>query len=175
MDYSSLKYSDENDRAHGLAGMAVAMVAYNAQDYIVSISLDTNPGEGFSLAPEFGFNGNPRLSAKLAWKQMLEQFELSAAMIMGNAVCRACVGQRQRPSAAVVNTLHTLVADEGHQCELDDDEIERLFNKNMNYITRLFTHPGVMSVTTDFVTAVKSRRSLTAAEILDRLSALHGL
>lgn len=175
MDYSSLKYSDENDRAHGLAGMAVAMVAYNAQDYIVSISLDSTPGQGLTLAPEFGFNGNPRLSAKLAWKQILEQFELSAAMIMGNAVCRACVGQRRRPTDDVLHTLRTLISEEGKHCELEDDEIDRLFNKNINYITRLFTHPGVMSVTTDFVSTVKNRRSLSASEILDKLAALHGL
>jgi hypothetical protein len=173
MDFSPLKYKDDTDRAHGLAGMAIALVAYNASQYMVSISLDSIPGQGFILAPDFGMSTGPNYSAKLAWNQLLRTYELSSALVLANAMSRAYVGQRHTPTGDVTKTLKKFIAQQGRDCELEDDEIDRLYDKTQTYVRRLFTHPGVMSMTSDFVATILDRRSMTAAEILERLEALN--
>ena len=68
MQNSVLKYKDENDRSMGLAGSAIALVIWDGEDKLAAINLDSLPGEGLEMTPDFGFAGNPRLSARLAWQ-----------------------------------------------------------------------------------------------------------
>ena len=73
MQNSALKYKDENDRSMGLAGSAIALVIWDGEDKLAAIDLDSLPGEGMEMTPDFSFAGNPRLSARLAWQMMLKQ------------------------------------------------------------------------------------------------------
>lgn len=171
-----LRYTDEHDRALGLAGMAISMVAWDGEHMLAAISIDNEPGDGLEVTPDFHFAGNPRLSARLAWQQMVKQTELSSAMVIGNAMCRWYVGRGRRLSSAVNATLRGLVRDEARSvCSLDDDETDRIFTRTTDYLDRLFSHSTVASVAMHFADTLQQRRRLTATEVLDELSALNRL
>ena len=108
MQNSALKYKDENDRSMGLAGSAIALVIWDGEDKLAAIDLDSLPGEGMEMTPDFSFAGNPRLSARLAWQMMLKQLELTSAMVMGNVLCRSYVGQGRQPSSSARAALRAM-------------------------------------------------------------------
>lgn len=171
-----LKYSDENDRSLGIAGTAISMVVWDAERYIAAVSLDNGPGDGIEMTPDFHFAGNPRFSARLVWQQMIKQLELSSAMLIGNVMCRSYVGNGRRPSSAATAAIRALVRDEARTvCSLDDDETERIYERTYQYVERLFTHPSVASIANNFADTLRTRRRLSAAEVLDQLSALNRL
>lgn len=172
----SLKYSDENDRSYGAAGMAIGLVVYDGEDMLASISIDADPNDMVSLTPEFYFAGNPGVSAKTAWNQILKNYNLGIAMVMSNLLCRNLVMRRSGLTDEMRATLHELAMDEGrNSCSLEDDEIDRLFNKNLSYLTRVFSHHGVQSVAHDFAAQLLSRRSLSRLDVLEQLASLRML
>lgn len=171
-----LRYTDEHDRALGIAGVAIAMLAWDAQHLLTALSLDNETGRGVEVTPDFHFAGNPRFSARLAWQQMVKQTELSSAMIIGNTMCRWYVGRQRRLTSAINATLRALVRDEAHAiCSLDDDETDRIYTRTTEYLDRLFTHNTVATVAAHLADTLLTRRRLTASEALDELSALSRL
>ena len=87
----NLKYSDDNDRSYGAAGMAIGLVVYDGEDMLASITLDGDPNDMVSMSPDFYFAGNPGVSAKTAWNQILKNYNLGIAMVMSNLLCRNLV------------------------------------------------------------------------------------
>lgn len=172
----NLKYSDDNDRSYGAAGMAIGLVVYDGEDMLASITLDGDPNDMVSMSPDFYFAGNPGVSAKTAWNQILKNYNLGIAMVMSNLLCRNLVMKRTGLSDKLRDTLHSLAVEEGHtSCSLDDDEIDRLFDKNLNYLTRVFSHHGVQSVAHDFASTLLSRRSLSRLDVIEQLASLRML
>ena len=60
-------------------------------------------------------------------------------------------------------------------CSLDEDESQRLFDKNYNYLYRIFNHRGVHDVAHSFADALKRSRRMTRIEILEQLRGLRVL
>ena len=173
MDNTALKYKDESDRSLGLSGMAIAIYACDGERFLAGIDVDAPSGNGLALTQEFSFDGNPCLSAKLAWKEMIRQYELATAMLIGNAMCRWYVGRGKRLDSTVERAMRSLVDDEGRRtCELDVDETHRLYEKTFMFLERLFTHAVVADTARRFASTLRERRSLSAAEILDLLAPL---
>ena len=173
MQKTALKYNDESDRALGLAGMAVAITVWDGEDQMVAVNLDSAPGAGLELTPDFFFAGNPRLSARLAWRQMLKQLELASAMLVSNAMCRSYVGQKRALSSQAASMLRAMVHDEAvNVCSLEEDEIEALYGRVSDTCTRLFTHQAVQNLAERLAADMRQRRRMTAAEILDILEPL---
>lgn len=173
MSTSALTYADETDRTYGMAGTAIALVLWDGEPMLAAVSLDNPAGSGIEFTPIFGFAGNPRLTASLAWRELIKQFELSSAMIMGNAMCRAYVGNSRPLSSATTAALRALIRDEGREvCQLEDDEIEMVYNKTFRYLDRVFTHGGVAQVARSFAEKLANKRRMTAAEVFDELSVL---
>lgn len=176
MAKTPLRYADETDRALGLTGMAISLVLWDGEPMLAALSLDNNPGEGVEFTPAFGFAGNPRLTASLAWRELLRQYELSAAMIMGNAICRSYIGHSRPLTSASTAALRALLRDEGREvCQLDDDEIDMVYNKTYRYLDRVFTHNAVTRIARNFADTLSRERRLTAAEVFDSLSDLSRL
>ena len=170
------RYNDENDRSYGAAGMAIGLVVFDGEDMISTISLDRDPGNMVEMTGEFYFAGNPGVSPKAAWNQLLKNYNLSVVMMMANILCRNRVLRVTRVDDKVKKSLHDAVYEEGNNvCSLEDDEIDRLFDKNFNYLDRVFSHRGVQSVAHDFAALLRSRRVLSRAEIVEQLSALNML
>lgn len=52
-EYSSLHYADETDRCYGLAGMAISLVVWDAEELLYEIDLDAPAEEALRLSPDF--------------------------------------------------------------------------------------------------------------------------
>lgn len=170
-EISHLRYVDESDRAYGVTGMAIALTLWDGEHYLAAVSLDNPVGESIEFTPAFGFSGNPRMTASLAWREVLKQFELSAAMLMGNAMCRAYVGSSSPVSSSVASQLRAVLRAQGAEiCQLDDDETDIIYNKTQRYLDRVFTHTAVASVAHDFAAALMARRRLSSGDVFDLLS-----
>lgn len=171
---NALSYTDDDDRCYGAAGMAIGLVAFDGEDYIVSLSVDREPGEIMEMASEFYFSGNPEFSAKSAWNRMVHHYNLSVVMLLGNVMCRNMVQNKLTVSSELRDLIKQTVSAEGQDfCCLDDDEIDRIFVKDFNYLNRLFAHPGVKNVAHSFASAIAQRRRLSRMEILDHLQSLN--
>ncbi len=172
----SLKYTDDTDRSYGATGMAIGLMIFDGEDMLTSISLDCDPNDMVAMSPDFYFAGNPGVSAKTAWNQMLKNYNIGLGMLMSNFMCRHMVKDRQQLPQELHDFLHDFAREEGHEaCSLDDDEIDRLFDKNFSYLNRVFTHRGVQSVAHDFAAALLKRRSLSRLDTLELLEALRML
>ena len=167
------RYTDDSDRAYGAAGMAIGLVVYDGDEILYSIDLDADPGDMLTLTPDFFFAGNPNVSAKSAWTQMVRNYNLGVAMLIGNVMCRHLVHASTEVPDDIADELKAIAHDEGAgACELDEDEVDRIFDKCYNYLWRVFSHRGVQAVAHDFASALASRRSLTRLDVLEHLHAL---
>lgn len=169
----SLKYRNEEDRCYGATGMAIGLVVFDGEDQLNYVTLDGEPGEMVSLSESFYFSGNPRLSAKNSWNQLLKNFNLMMAMTISNVICRSLVLDKMPLRFEVKSALYNSVEAEAEDtCQLEKDEIQRLFDKNYNYLYRVFNHSGVQSIAVDFANRLAQQRRMTRAEVLDALHAL---
>lgn len=170
---SHLRYNDETDRAHGIAGMAIAMVLLDGEPYLASVNIDAPIGSAVGFTPAFGFSGNPRWAASLAWHELKKQFELTATMIVGNVFCRSYIGSSSTLTNDMIKELKEFLCQEGQEsCDLDNDEVDMIYNRAHRYMDRVFTHPAVPMVARRFVSNLIERRSLSAGEVFDLLSDL---
>lgn len=90
-----LRYINEDEKCYGITGMAIGMVVWNAEDVLASVSLDAPVDEVVEFTNEYYFNGN-RLSAKVAWNHILEHYQVSMGMMIGNVLCgvMCCMSHR---------------------------------------------------------------------------------
>ncbi len=88
MNEPSLRYTDERDKSYGIAGMAITLVACDGEHLLAEIHLDAEPGECMVMTHDFGFKGNPRMSAKIVWEQTLKDLRITTSMALGNLACR---------------------------------------------------------------------------------------
>lgn len=169
----NLKYTDESDKCYGVTGMAIGIVALDCESLLEALSLDAEPGESVKFSSEYYFSGNPRLSARIAWNEILKHFRLSMAMTISNVLCRSYVGNRRPVSDDVKAAMLDCILQEGHEsCSLDDDEINTLFSNSFGYLNRLFAHHGVQSIAVDFARTLADRRVLSRNEVIEQLRAL---
>lgn len=175
MSADSLKYSNETDRAFGLAGMAISLVAWDAEDWLESINLDAPADEGMRLSDEYYLHLAPGVGAKAIWEQSVKRFQITVAMTVANVICRKFINQNCTSlSNSIETTLCSLLSDEAAEtCALEPDEVNRIYRKSINYCTRLFSHPGVIGLTKSLVKKITDHRHLHADEILNTLSPLN--
>lgn len=174
MDNSLLKYIDERDKSYGVAGMAIAVVAYDCEDMLASVSMDARPGHAIEFGSEFHFNGNPRLSAKIAWTEIIKQFRLATGILVANTMSRNYVQHRRRLSPETQQALRDIV----HSCgaadetQLEADEIDAVIERNFEFFNRLFQMQAVHEATHSLASQLVERRTLTPAEVIDRLASM---
>lgn len=171
-----LKYADEADKCYGIAGMAVGLVIWDSESFLSAVSLDACPDKVVEFTPGFYFSGNPRLSAKVAWKQILEHFQVSVGMLLSNVICRSYMARGVGIDVDLRRKLYKLVEDEAREtCSLERDEIERMFDKSYDYLNRVFSHHAVREIVSDFSDNLKARRRMSRAEVVELLSSLNRL
>ena len=168
----SLRYTDERDKSYGVAGMAIAVVAYDAENMLAEVSMDAEPGHSIRFGSEFFFNGNPRLSAKIAWAELLKQFRVVTGMTVANLMSRNYVQHRRMLSEEVDEALRKVIRDCGadEEAQLDIDEIDAVLDRNMEFFNRLFRMQAVHDATNTLAADLMQHRSLSAAEVADRLA-----
>lgn len=170
-----LRYADETDKSYGLAGMAISLVAWDAEEWLDAINLDAAADEAMCMSTEFYLTMAPRVGAKALWEQSLRRFRLTAAMTVANVACRQMVrlGHASMPHAADA-ALRSALGDEGADlCSLELDEVSTVYGKSLAYCGRLFSHPGVRQLAVQLAGELCSRRRMTAAEVFDLLAPLN--
>lgn len=168
-----LRYKNEDDKCYGATGMAIAVVVFDGEEYLSSINLDAAPDRVMEFTDDFYFSGNPGFSAKNAWNQILKNFNLAMALSLGNVLCRRIVYESKPVEKELTESLRQLMNDVGSDsCSLEKDETCHLFDKNLNYLTRIFSHYGVQNVAREFADELKKHRMMTRMEVLEHLRAL---
>lgn len=169
-----LKYIDETDKSLGIAGMAISLIACDSEHLLAKVSL-ADDEEAITMAEEFFFGGNPRISAKIAWNEILKQFQITSGLLISNVMCRS-FGAGKDISKKSLEVIHDMIINDAHTfCSLEDDEAENMYNKEYAYYYRMFSHPSVVSVARDFATTLRMQRRMTAGEVIENLRRLSSL
>lgn len=169
----NFKYADEEDKCYGITGMAISMVVFDSDDVLSAITLETSADESIEFLPQYYFSGDPRVSAKAAWTQIVENYQTSMGMVIANVMCRNYVYHRSSMDGAMRMKLLNLLKEEGRDtCSLEDDEIEQLFDKTYGYLHRLFNHHAVQDIAREFASYLKNNRRMSRSDVLEHLRAL---
>lgn len=160
-------YRDERDKSYGLSGMALAMYADDACHMLQAVSLDS-PDAQIAFTPDFFFSSNPRYSAKIAWSEMLKQFRTLNLLIVSNVLSRHILLHRQAVTSTLLSDMLSLVKAEGRdECQLEDDEIERVFSKACSDMRQILATPRVAAVLAHLADTLIERRALSGTDISD--------
>lgn len=171
-DTLTLTYSNEDDRAYGLAGMAISLAALDAIDRIAEISLDGD-GTMVEFSSEYYFPGSPAISPKSTWDNLVRNFHLTSAMVISNVMSRSMVRMHRDIPVDILGAVHDEISREGKEsCGLEDDEIDALFNKTLSYSRRIFANPRLHPAIDEFARVISRRRTLSGNEIREELHLL---
>jgi len=171
---NKLKYTDETDKSLGIAGMAISLVACDSEHLLAAVSLKDEE-ETLQMAEEFFFSGNPRISAKIAWNELLRQYQITSGLLLGNVMCRA-LSAGHGIDKDVLDFVHKLIIGDGQKyCSLDNDEAEAMYNKEYSYYYRMFSHPSVAEIARDFASTLRLQRRMTAGEVVENLRRLSSI
>ncbi len=170
---SNLSYIDDSDRAFGATGMAIGIAIADAEEMADGINIDLDPAEMMLMADVFWLAGHHGEGARQLRRQIVNAYHVTVVMSIANLLCRSIVGQRRMASPDQRTALRDIALIEGREsCCLDDDEITALFDKDYNYLTRVFSHSGVQEVARQIASTLTSRRSLSRIEMLECLRPL---
>lgn len=170
----SLKYADETDKSFGLAGMAISLMAWDAEEWLEAINLDAAADEALHMSAEFYLCIAPRVGAKAVWEQALKRFRITAAMTVANVACREMAHKGHSTISTSTDTaLRKALADEGAAlCDLEDDEVSRVYGKSLAYCNRLFAHPAVCQLADRLASTLRQSRTMSAREVWEILAPL---
>ena len=168
----SLSYMNEDDRAYGLAGMMVAIAALDAIDRVANVNIDTE-GPMVEFSHAYYYTGNPSISPKASWDNLVDNFHLTTSMVMGNILARSLVRLKEDAPDDIMREVFELVEEEGTEtCSLERDEIEGLYNRALSRAMRIFRNPRIHPAIDEFARIISVKRSLSGREILDELHQL---
>ena len=168
----TLSYQNENDRAYGLAGMAISVAALDAIDRGAAISIDAD-GPMVTFANEYYFSGSPSVSTKAAWEELVRNFQLTSAMVIGNGMARSMVRGNSEVQSELMKELYDNFEAEGKDaCSLEADEVENLYNRLTMFERRIFGNRRLYPAINEFARIIELRRTLSGMEILDELRTL---
>lgn len=168
----TLTYSNEDDRAYGLAGMAISLAALDAIDRVVGVSLDAD-GPMVSFSHEYFFSGSPSISPKSTWDNLIQNFYITSAMVVSNVMARSLVRLQEDVPAEIMDTIRDEMEAEGTEtCSLEADEIESLFRRTTTGMHRIFANRRLHPAIEEFARTLSRRRTLSGTEINDELRAL---
>lgn len=171
-ELTDLTYMNEDDKAFGLAGMAVSLAALDAMDRVVGVSLDAD-GPMITFSHEYYFPTSPSLSAKASWTNMVQNYYITSAMVLSNVMARSLIRLQKDVPESIMTRIREEIAEEGRtSCDLEDDEIDDIYAKTHTYMRRIFRNPRLAPAIEDFAHTLSRRRSLSAREIMDELRAL---
>lgn len=165
-----LKYENEEDKSYGLAGMLLSVIAHDREEHLCRITLDPADAEspGIEFSESFHYAGNPAVSAKLAWVQMLEEVKVITGMTVSNVLCRNYVAKRRRLDETIFNALRKSVYDEADSlCQLEQDEAEMMLQESLSYFGRLYSSAAVHDSVKRFVTSLLLRRTFSPMEAME--------
>lgn len=168
----TLSYLNEDDRAYGLAGMAISLAALDAIDRVAGVSLDA-AGPMVRFSHEYYFSGSPSVSPKATWNNLLHNFYITSAMVVSNLMARSMVRLGEEVPEELMENVRTEMENEGSEtCALEADEVDRLYRKTTTGMRRIFANRRLHPAIDQFARTISLRRELSGMEIIDELRAL---
>ncbi|MDE5652122.1 MAG: hypothetical protein K2G75_04350 [Muribaculaceae bacterium] len=168
----TLSYSNEDDRAYGLAGMAISLAGLDALDSIVDISLDAD-GPMVNFSQQYYYSLSPAVSPKSVWENLIRNFHITASMVVGNVLARSMVRLHEDLPAEVEREIYSEIAAEGaDSCGLEKDETEVLYRRIMSQHRRIFGNPRLHPAITELARIISRRRTLSGLELREELAYL---
>ena len=169
-----MRYRDELDRSYGAAGMALGLSVFDASDLFTAISLDAEGPGCIQFTPEFFFAGNPRLSPRGAWKNILGHYRISVGLAVANVLCRRMVLDNEKVDQNLRDQLFNAACDDGRDyCQLERDEVEPIFDEAFDSMMRLFADSRVRKAMDAFSDALQRRRTLSHIDVADILQQMN--
>ncbi|MCH5227354.1 MAG: hypothetical protein J1F16_06000 [Muribaculaceae bacterium] len=163
---------NEDDRAYGLAGMMVALANLDAIDRIAAVTIDTD-GPMVEFSHAYYFSGNPSISPKATWDNLVSNFHITTSMVMGNILARSLVRLKEEAPEEVMKELYDMVEEEGKEsCSLEKDEVENLYDYALSRAMRIFRNPRVHPAIDEFARIISVKRTMSGREIFDELHQL---
>ena len=99
---------------------------------------------------------------------------MTIAMLIANMLCRSA-DKKRLTFHDVKQSLFKTVSEEGKRvCQLEEDEISRLFEDTFNYMHRVFSDKSICTMADGLVAKLKEVRSLTNLEIKELLGMIKG-
>lgn len=165
-------YQNEDDRAYGLAGMAISIASLDALDRITEIHLDAE-GPMINFTSDYYFSSSPSISPKVVWNNLLRNFHLTTAIVLGNVMARTLVRLGQEVDEEVVERVRDLVREEGEDiCSLDVEEADILFDRVLRHTRRLFYNPRLHPAVTELSRLISRKRRMSVLELAEALELL---
>lgn len=167
-----LRYTNEDDRAYGLAGMAISMASMDALDRITEIYLDAE-GPMVSFSQDYYFASSPALSPKAVWSHLLSNLQLTTSLVLGNVMARSLIRLGIEAETEIFDEIRTLVREEGMDaCSLDIEEADAVFDKVMRHSRRLFYNPRLQPAVRQLAGVISRRRRLSVLDLAEELELL---
>jgi len=169
-----MRYRDELDKSYGVAGMALGLAVFEADDLFTAVTLDADGPGCIQFTPEFFFAGNPRLSPRGAWKYILGHYRVSVGLAVANALCRRMVLDNNKVDQELRDQLFNAACEDGRDyCQLERDEVQPIFDEAFDNMQRLFGNSQVRKAMDAFADALQQRRTLSHIDVSDILQQLH--
>lgn len=168
----TLQYTNEDDRAYGLAGMAISLAALDAIDRVVEFSIDAD-GPMVTFSNEYYFTSAPAVSPKSVWENLMRNFHITASMVISNVMARSLVRLHEDVPADVLSEVYDRISEEGRDtCGLEDDEVKSFYDRTYYQQRRIFSNPRLMPAIDELARVISRRRRLSGMELRDELELL---
>ena len=168
----TLPYADEDDRAYGLAGMAISTASLDALGRIAEVWLDSR-GPMVTFAHDYYVASSPAMSPKTVWNHLMENFQLTTSLVLGNVMARTLVRHGRPAGADVIETVRNLVREEGRDyCSLEEEEADLVFDKLLNHSLQLFHNPRLHPAVRELAGVLMRRRRLSVFDLAEELQLL---
>lgn len=167
-----LKYSDEEDKAYGLAGMAISMASLDALDRITEVYLDSE-GPMVVFTHDYYLPSSPAVSPKAVWNHLMNNLQLTTSLVLGNVMARTLVRLGRQAEAEVLEQVRGIVREEGRDfCELEQEEADAVFEKLLHHSLRLFHNPRLHPAVRELADVMARRRRLSVIDLAEELQLL---
>ncbi len=168
----TIGYNNEDDRAYGLAGMAISLAALKALPLVAEISIDAD-GPMVEFASEYYIVTSPTYSPKMGWDNLVRNFHITSAMVISNLLARSIVRDGTAPEPDSLDyILSEMEAEGADTCSLDADEVKALFDRTLSFSRSIFGNPRLHPAIREFAQIISRRRHLSGTEIEDELQYL---
>lgn len=168
-----MRYRDEDDKCYGIAGMAIGLAIFEAQDMFTGVTLDGDGLDCIIFVPQYYVSGNPAIPAVSAWQDVYQRYQVTMGLTIADTLCRKMLHDKGVVDKKLRKALLDAACEEGMaSCQLENDEVENIFDKSFQYLLQAFKNSQVRNVIEELVAKLKERRSMSSCDIMDVLRAL---
>lgn len=165
----ALQYENEDDRCYGLAGMTLSILKRGGMDRVAYMDIDAQ-GPMVSFANSYYFCGNPALSAKAAWKNVVDNYCLTLGMVIANVLARKILRDREELDRRWLDPIYDEALAEGTQtCSLEEDEVRYIFDSSVRDFHRIFSNSMLAPRLHDLARIIARKRRFSGLEMREEL------